>query len=86
MYYVYVIYSGKIKRFYTGCTENLYKRLKHHNLGLNRWSKRGMPWKIVYFEKYKTKTEVLKRERYLKTGKGREFIKARIAKLVTARV
>ena len=85
MYYVYVIYSDKIKRFYTGSTENLYKRLEHHNLGLNRWSRRGIPWGIVYFEKYETRNEVLKREKFLKSGKGRESIKARIAKLVPPR-
>ena len=86
MFYVYVLYSEKIRKFYTGYTKNLKKRLNHHNLGLDQWSKRGIPWKLVYFETYKSKTKAVKRERFFKTGKGREFFKARIAKGVTAHV
>ena len=86
MYFIYVLYSKVANRFYTGYTKNIDKRLKHHNLGLNRWSRRGIPWELVYSEDYKTKKEALRRERFLKTGKGREELSARIAKVVTARV
>ena len=86
MYCVYVLYSVKIDKFYVGYTKDIDKRLKHHNLGLNRWSRRGIPWKLVYLERYNIKKEAIRRERFLKTGKGREFVKARVAKVVTARV
>lgn len=86
MYSVYVLHSAEIDKFYVGYTKDINKRVKHHNLGLNRWSKRGIPWKLIYSEEYNNKSEALKRERFLKTGKGREFIRARVAKVVTARV
>ncbi len=86
MYYVYVLYSRKISKFYIGYTKDLNNRIEHHNLGLDRWSERGIPWKLVYFEKYENKQDALRREKFLKTGKGSKFVKARIAKEVTARV
>lgn len=86
MYYVYVLYSEKIKKFYTGYSRDVDKRLKHHNLGLDRWSRRGIPWKLVYFEKYNNRKNAIKREKFLKTGKGRELIRGKVAKVVTARV
>ena len=86
MYWVYVLYSVRIKKFYTGYTRNLEKRLEHHNFGLDRWSKRGIPWKIVYVVKFDSKRDALIRERFLKSGKGREFIKAEVAQVVKAPV
>ncbi len=86
MYFVYVLYSKIIKQFYTGSTSDIYKRLRHHNLGLDRWSKRGVPWEIVYSKAYLTKSEALREEKYLKSGVGRKFVHAEVAKAVTARV
>ena len=86
MYFTYVLYSDKLKKYYTGYTKDIDKRIVHHNIGLNKWSKRGIPWELVYSEIYSTKSEAIKRENYLKTGKGREFIKGRVAKVVKAHV
>ncbi len=72
MYFVYVLYSHSLQKKYVGHTSDLNKRLAHHNAGLNRWSKRGIPWQLVYSEQFFTKSEACKRELYLKTGKGRE--------------
>jgi putative endonuclease len=47
-----------------------------HNHPKNKgWTKRFQPWKIFYFEEFSTKKEALFREKELKSGKGREFIK-----------
>lgn len=86
MYYVYVLRSDKINKYYVGYTEDINKRLEHHNLGLDRWSKRGTPWKLIYTERYNSKKGAITRERYLKSGVGRKFTRAGIAKSVTARV
>lgn len=86
MYYTYVIYSEKILKYYVGYTSDLKKRISHHNLGLDRWTKRGTPWKLVYKEEYRNKHDAFLREKYLKTGKGREFFRAEVAQVVTARV
>ena len=72
MYYVYVIYSPSIKKKYVGQTKNISKRLKEHLSAESFWTKRANDWKLIYKETYKTRSEAISREKYLKTGKGRE--------------
>jgi len=77
MYYVYVLRSlVKENTFYTGYTENLAVRLSQHNAGKTKSTKHGAPWEIVYREVYHTRIEALNREKYLKSGAGREFLKS----------
>jgi putative endonuclease len=75
MYTVYVIYSVSFNKIYIGQTDGLDRRLFEHNNGLlSSYTKRYKPWKIVYTEEYETRSEALKREKQLKSQKGREFI------------
>ncbi|MEJ2536218.1 MAG: GIY-YIG nuclease family protein [Calditrichia bacterium] len=74
MWYTYIIYSEKLDRFYIGYTDNLSWRLERHNQGWGRFTKSGIPWELVYFEKYQTKQEALKREREIKSKKSRKYI------------
>ena len=60
MFYTYIIYSRSKDKFYTGYTENLELRLERHNSGGSRSTKSDSPWKIVYYEVYKTKSEAMK--------------------------
>ena len=75
MFFVYILYSEKYKRTYTGQTENINKRLSQHNTGKNKSTKSYVPWKIIHLEKYATRKEALEREKYLKSSAGRRFIK-----------
>ena len=59
-----------------GYTENLEKRLLSHNLGKVRSTKAHKPYKLIYKEEYIDKTEARKREIFLKSGQGREQLKA----------
>uniref|UniRef100_A0A831YYU9 GIY-YIG nuclease family protein n=1 Tax=candidate division WWE3 bacterium TaxID=2053526 RepID=A0A831YYU9_UNCKA len=74
MYFVYVLKSLQFKTRYVGSTEDLNKRLKEHNSGKVRYTKGRKPWELIWKEAYKTKTEAIKRERFLKTGQGRKFL------------
>ena len=74
MWYTYIIYSEKLDRYYIGYTDNLSWRLERHNQGWGRFTKGGIPWKLVYFKKYQTKQEALKREREIKSKKSRKYI------------
>lgn len=74
MFYVYALYSSKFNKIYVGQTIDLDKRLIEHNSGLSNYTKRFMPWKIIYTEKVETRTDAMKREKQLKSQKGREFI------------
>ena len=74
-YYTYVIQSEVDGRFYKGQTENIVSRILQHNSGKTKSTKGYLPWKLVYFEKFKTREEALLREKYFKSGVGREFLK-----------
>jgi putative endonuclease len=77
MYYVYVIRSLKDGKHYTGMTSNLERRVAEHNKGKKgtpSTSKRG-PFILVYNEAVRDRNEARTREKYLKSGAGREFIK-----------
>ena len=73
MFYVYILKSKKDNSFYIGQTENLVTRIDFHNQGLSKYTSRKAPWNIVYYEEYKTRTEALKRERFLKKQRNRDF-------------
>ena len=74
-YTVYVIRSEE-KFIYTGFTEDLENRLKeHNNRSLSFWTKRGKNWKVVHREEFESRGEAMKREKWLKTGVGREYLK-----------
>jgi putative endonuclease len=73
MHIVYILRSVKTGSFYIGYTQDLEKRLKYHNLGLNRSTKNKGPWILAYKEVLSSKSEALKRERFLKKQKNRKF-------------
>ena len=79
-YFVYIIKSieGYI---YTGSTEDLEKRLYQHNNKLAGWTKRGSNWQIIHSEEFNALSEARKREKWFKTGIGRDFIKSILADL-----
>ena len=76
MFFVYVIKSIEGFR-YTGITEDLQKRLaEHNNKNLSFWTKRGNDWKLIYSEEFTSKSDALNREKWLKGGSGRDFLKS----------
>ncbi len=77
MYTVYVIYNSEARRTYTGQTVDLDKRLREHNehtLGGFTSQYRGA-WVLIYKESVATRSEALMREKQLKSGNGRAYIK-----------
>ena len=75
MFYVYVLKSLKNGRFYTGSTNNIERRFIEHNSGQTKYTRIAGPFELVYKESYITNLEAVRREKFLKTGKGREFLK-----------
>ena len=71
-YYVYVLAAHNKAKFitYVGYTNNLKKRLKLHNLGKGAKFTRGRHWKIIYTEKFETKSEAISREYYIKNNRS----------------
>jgi putative endonuclease len=80
MFTVYILYSIKHDKTYAGYTSNLLERYKSHNfLGQKNWTSRYRPWVILYTECFAEKTVAVNREKELKSGKGREWIKQNIS-------
>jgi len=75
MYFVYLIQSDIDNSFYVGYSQNPNKRLLVHNNGESTYTRRKMQWKLVYTEEYNSKSEALKREKFLKAQRNTEFYK-----------
>ncbi|NOU60325.1 GIY-YIG nuclease family protein [Marinifilum caeruleilacunae] len=74
MHYVYILQSQLDQSYYIGYTSNLENRINYHNNGRSRYTRKKMPWKIVYTEKFDSKTEALRKEKFIKKQKSRTFI------------
>ncbi|MFO7446832.1 MAG: GIY-YIG nuclease family protein [Ignavibacteriaceae bacterium] len=57
-----------------GSTQDIVKRLAEHNKGLSKFTKGGVPWKLIYQEEYISISEARKREYFLKSGVGRKLL------------
>ncbi|MFW6109880.1 MAG: GIY-YIG nuclease family protein [Patescibacteria group bacterium] len=55
------------------CCGDVRERIERHNRGASRYTKSKRPWKLEHTEEYKTKKEALKREKYLKGLKSRDW-------------
>ncbi|MEK7544433.1 MAG: GIY-YIG nuclease family protein, partial [Patescibacteria group bacterium] len=75
MFTVYVLKSETAKKSYVGATEDMVRRLKEHNSGKHFYTKRYLPWEVIYTEKFKTWLEARNREVYLKGKSGRKLLK-----------
>ena len=77
MFYVYVIYNNSANKYYVGQTENIILRLQQHNNHTFKSYTSKFPgeWELIHQESVATRSEALKRERGLKSGSGREYIK-----------
>jgi putative endonuclease len=76
MFYVYAIKSISRKYIYVGITNDLERRLKEHNGKQNRSTKAYVPFILIYSEIIETRIDSRKREIYLKSGIGKEFLKS----------
>jgi putative endonuclease len=72
MFYCYVLRSEKTRRRCVGSCENLADRFRRHNAGESKATKHGVPWILIHTESFGTRSEATKRERYYKSGRGRE--------------
>lgn len=75
MSFVYVLKSLSVNKSYVGSTNNLSRRLKEHEKGQSGFTKKFLPWKLIYTEDYATLADARKREKYLKSAAGRKFLK-----------
>lgn len=75
MYYVYAIKSQKNNYIYVGISDNYTRRIKQHNFGYNKSTRPHKPFTLVYLEKFNSRILARQKEKYLKSGSGKEFLK-----------
>ena len=75
-YYVYVLKSLRKNFIYIGFTTDLRKRLKEHNNKEELSTKRYAPFELIFYEAYRNKKDAKRRERYLKTTKGKTTLRS----------
>ena len=71
---LYILQSSKSGNLYIGQTQNLEDRLDRHNKGYSKSTKFDVPWEIIYTEEFATRSEAMKREKYLKNLKSPKYI------------
>ena len=70
MYWMYILYSQRLDKYYIGQTDDLEDRVDRHNAGRSGYTKPGRPWELAYTEQFKTRSEAVKREMFLKSPAG----------------
>ncbi len=79
MHYTYVLLSAKDGRWYTGATQDLRARVEDHLKGRVESTRSRRPLRLIYYEACLSKADAMRRERYLKTGKGKRYVRQRLA-------
>ena len=75
MEYVYILRSTKDCKWYTGCTKDMRKRFSQHNDGKVASTKGRGPFELIYYEASLNKEDAFAREKYLKSGMGKRYLK-----------
>jgi len=82
MWYVYLLYDKTQDRFYIGVTHDLKRRLAEHARGKTKTTAKMVDFELAYYEACRNEADAKDRERQLKTGFGRGYIRRRLAKYI----
>ncbi|MFH1497990.1 MAG: GIY-YIG nuclease family protein [Verrucomicrobiota bacterium] len=64
---------------YIGFSSDLKRRLKEHQSGRSMSTRHRGPWVLIYYESYLCEEDALGRERFLKSGAGRQLLQKQCA-------
>lgn len=78
--FIYILWPTKDEGTYTGSARNLVQRYKDHQNGKVKSTKGRHPLRLIYFEEFQDYKLARKREMYLKTGAGRDWVKENVIK------
>ena len=73
-----IIYSKTKNKLYVGYSDDLKRRIQEHKRGEVKTTSKARDWRLVYFEACLSQKDALDRERQLKTGFGRAYLKRRL--------
>ena len=75
---MYLLHSISDNGFYIGFSTDLRKRVSEHKLGASFATRSRGPWKLIYYEAYTEREDAEGREKYLKSGAGRRFLRSQL--------
>jgi len=78
MHYVYVLRSAKDGNLYTGYTTDLRQRVADHTAGKASSTRDRRPLQLIYYEAYLLPKDAKARERFVKSGSGKRFIRKQL--------
>jgi putative endonuclease len=78
MYFVYLLFSEKDRKLYTGVTSNLRRRLREHGSQQVKSTAKRLSLRLIYYEAYREQSDAERREKYLKGGNGKLSVKIQL--------
>ncbi len=73
-FFLYILQSQVDQSLYIGQTNNLADRISRHNMGRSKYTKAKLPWSLLYYETFETRSAAVKRERYLKSLHSKQHV------------
>jgi putative endonuclease len=73
-FFLYILQGDKDGRYYVGITNSLEARISQHNRGVGKSTRSSRPWRLIYTEEYRTRSEATRREKKIKSQKSRAYI------------
>jgi putative endonuclease len=73
-FFVYVLYSSKLEKYYVGSTNDIEDRLYRHNSGQSTFTKTGIPWVLIHTEETNTRAEAVRLELSIKNRGAKRFL------------
>lgn len=86
MYFVYVLFSERDKKFYIGYTTNLKQRLRQHLNGEVISTKYRRELRLIYFEVYLDRDDAKGRELFLKGGSGHVYLRKQLRNYLKGKI
>ena len=83
MFYTYLLKNKETGKCYTGSTKDLRKRFNEHNTGRSSYTKYRGPFKLIYYEACLDMEDARSREKYLKSGMGKRYLKNRLKRFLS---
>ena len=80
MWDVYVLQCAD-DSLYVGLSRDVQRRLNEHAVGRGRWTRSRLPVKLVYQEVHPSRAEARNREKYLKSGWGKQWLKRKLTRV-----
>lgn len=80
MFYIYILYSKIVDKYYVGQTENIEERMISHSSGISKYTSISTDWILVYSELFETRSQAIIRENEIKKKKSRKYIEWLISK------